>query len=105
MIALYNIIVTTNNAFPAPSVIIYDNACNLHSYCLNREPAFFKQSWMVVDRFHWPNHTGTFNTLTDLEYADYEILHMQVVALGTSLMPTHSFTTSTRSWWNKQMQI
>ena len=46
--------------FPAPSVIIYDNACNLHSYCLNREPVFFKQSLMLVDRFHWPNHTGRF---------------------------------------------
>ena len=25
----------------APCVIIYDNACKLHQYCLNREPNFF----------------------------------------------------------------
>ena len=42
----------------APSTIMYDNACNLHNYCLNREPQFFKKSWFVVDRFHWRNHTG-----------------------------------------------
>lgn len=61
--------IITNNTIPAPSVVIYDNACNLHSYCLNREPAFFKQSWMVVDRFHWPNDTGRFNImLADPEY-------------------------------------
>ena len=42
----------------APSVIIYDNGCNLHQYILNREPVHFKSSWLLVDRFHWPNHTG-----------------------------------------------
>ena len=42
----------------APQVIIYDNGCNLHNYCLNREPLFFKNSWFLVDRFHWPNHSG-----------------------------------------------
>lgn len=42
----------------APEVVIYDNGCNLHSYCLNREPDHFKFTWFVVDRFHWPNHTG-----------------------------------------------
>lgn len=43
-----------------PEVIIYDNGCNLHNYCLNREPVFFKLSWFLVDRFHWPNHTGIY---------------------------------------------
>ena len=42
----------------APKTIIYDNCCNLHQYCLNREPQFFKESWFVIDRFHWPNHSG-----------------------------------------------
>ena len=44
----------------APDLVIYDNGCNLHNYCLNREPVFFKQTWFVVDRFHWPNHVGEF---------------------------------------------
>lgn len=42
----------------APENIIYDNSCNLHQYALNREPDTFKLSWFLVDRFHWPNHTG-----------------------------------------------
>lgn len=42
----------------APSTIVYDNSCNLHNYCLNREPKFFKLTWFLIDRFHWPNHCG-----------------------------------------------
>lgn len=42
----------------APEVVIYDNGCNLHSYSLNREPDHFTSTWFVIDRFHWPNHTG-----------------------------------------------
>lgn len=42
----------------APSTVIYDNACNLHNYSLNREPLFFKDTWFLVDRFHWRNHKG-----------------------------------------------
>lgn len=59
------IIIMIGDAFniPAPSVVIYDNACNLHNYCLNREPAFYKMTWMVVDRLHWPNHTGVYINL------------------------------------------
>lgn len=47
-----------HNILSGPKVIIYDNACNLHSYCLNREPTFFKNTWFLVDRFHWRNHKG-----------------------------------------------
>lgn len=42
----------------APERVIYDNACHLLSYCLNRDPAFFKDTQFLVDRFHWRNHTG-----------------------------------------------
>ena len=42
----------------APKVIIYDNACKLHQYCLNREPAFFSRTQFSVDRFHWKGHVG-----------------------------------------------
>ena len=45
--------------FPAPpETIIYDNACKLHQYCLNREPAFFRNTKFLVDRFHWKGHIG-----------------------------------------------
>lgn len=42
----------------APKVVIYDNACNLHDYALNRDPGFFKNTKFFVDRFHWFNHKG-----------------------------------------------
>ena len=34
------------------------NACQLHKYCLNREPLFFKNTVFYVDRFHWNCHIG-----------------------------------------------
>jgi hypothetical protein len=40
----------------APELIIYDNACNFHVYCMLREPLFFSETRILVDRFHWPNH-------------------------------------------------
>ncbi|XP_041958817.1 uncharacterized protein LOC121718060 isoform X2 [Alosa sapidissima] len=39
-----------------PKVVIYDNSCNLHQYCLNRDPLSFKKTWFLVDRLHWKNH-------------------------------------------------
>ena len=40
-----------------PKTIIYDNACNLHSYFLNREPVSIRSTRFVVDGLHWKNHT------------------------------------------------
>ena len=45
----------------APETIVYDNCCNLHNYCLNREPEFFRNSQFLIDRFHWSNHIGSYN--------------------------------------------
>ena len=36
-------------SIPAPSIVVYDNACNLHQFCLNREPDFFKETRFLVD--------------------------------------------------------
>ena len=47
------------NFLLAPSVIVYDNACNLHTYCLNRHPTYFRNTRFLVDRLHWRDHTGT----------------------------------------------
>lgn len=45
--------------FPkAPKVIVYDFACALEEYCLNRAPEFFKDTLFVVDNFHWRNHVS-----------------------------------------------
>ncbi|XP_052683945.1 uncharacterized protein LOC128168947 [Crassostrea angulata] len=40
----------------APSVVIYDNACNLHAYFLNRDPLFVQNTTFAVDNLHWRNH-------------------------------------------------
>lgn len=44
--------------FTAPKMVIYDNACSLHNYALNRDPIFFKDTEFYIDRLHWANHTG-----------------------------------------------
>ena len=40
----------------APKVVVYDFACALQHYCMNRQPAHFKDTMILVDRFHWFNH-------------------------------------------------
>jgi hypothetical protein len=40
----------------APSVVVYDFACALQDYCLNRCPAFFQDTTFLVDKFHWSGH-------------------------------------------------
>ena len=42
----------------APRVVIYDNACNLHAFFLNREPRFVRKTRIMSDRFHSGNHTA-----------------------------------------------
>lgn len=42
----------------APDVVVYDNSCHGHVYCLNREPAWAARTQFVVDKAHWKGHTG-----------------------------------------------
>ena len=39
-----------------PKQIVMDNACNLHSYILNREPEYFKDVQFYVDQAHFRGH-------------------------------------------------
>lgn len=39
-----------------PKVVVYDFACALEEYCMNRDPIWFRDTKFVVDRFHWRNH-------------------------------------------------
>ncbi|XP_041950489.1 uncharacterized protein LOC121711194 [Alosa sapidissima] len=41
-----------------PEVVIYDNACQLHTYAIRRDPQFFNKTWFLVNRLHWRNHSG-----------------------------------------------
>ena len=36
--------------------IFYDNCCNLHQYCLNREPGRFSETIFLIDRLHYQDH-------------------------------------------------
>lgn len=42
----------------APSVVIYDFACQLAPYCRNREPEFFKDTLFVIDEMHAKGHSN-----------------------------------------------
>ena len=56
-----------------PWVIVYDNACRLHVYCLNREPQRFQGSKFLVDRFHWKGHVGCCSAYSLDTYGDPQL--------------------------------
>ncbi|XP_063427966.1 uncharacterized protein LOC134711349 isoform X2 [Mytilus trossulus] len=70
----------------APKLIIYDNACNLHQYCLNRDPVFFQHSWFLVDRFHWCNHVGCHIGYNLDNYLQYKWINSQVAEQRNSTL-------------------
>ena len=52
------------NRFPngCPPYVVYDNACHLLMYCMQREPSWFWACRFVVDKFHEPNHVQSCST-------------------------------------------
>jgi hypothetical protein len=68
-----------------PKTIIYDNACNLSEYCMNRAPHLFMNSKFLVDAFHYGGHTNcsySFNSgLHKSLYGISSVLHEQKNAL------------------------
>ena len=40
----------------ACTIIVYDNACKLLQYMLNREPEFVKKCRLLVDAMHYLEH-------------------------------------------------
>jgi hypothetical protein len=48
----------TTHLRKAPKYVVYDFACSLMEYCLNRAPNFFRHTLFLVDVFHWVNHTA-----------------------------------------------
>jgi hypothetical protein len=42
----------------APRFVVYDFACALSEYCLNRAPQFFRDTTFLIDRFHIGNHSA-----------------------------------------------
>jgi hypothetical protein len=41
-----------------PRVIVYDNACGLATYAMQREPVLFRDTLFCCDPLHWLDHTA-----------------------------------------------
>ncbi|XP_062341606.1 uncharacterized protein LOC134039632 [Osmerus eperlanus] len=69
-----------------PKIVIYDNACQLQTYCLRRDPGFFRETWFLVDRLHWRNHSGC-NIGYNLDsYPQFQKINSQVAEQNNSLL-------------------
>lgn len=62
----------------APKVVVYDFACALQDYCLNRQPEHFRDTTFLVDRFHWFNHVSCARSYSLSSYLQYAYLNSQV---------------------------
>ena len=77
--------------------VIFDYACGLHQYILNREPAQFETVRFLVDGSHWNGHTGCSDGYNFNQYKPYtskdncensqnrEQMHSTLSKLGKSL--------------------
>lgn len=54
----------------APKIVIYDFACSLMDYCLNRAPGYFKHTLFFVDKFHWVNHVSCARSFNIREHSE-----------------------------------
>jgi hypothetical protein len=68
----------------APRVVVYDFACSLQDYCLNRQPEHFKHTSFLIDRFHWFNHATCARSYNLSLYPEYDDLNTQVAEQGNS---------------------
>ena len=68
-----------------PKTIIYDNACNLHSYFLNRDPVSIRSTRFVVDGLHWKNHTCS-PAYNSKQYPNLMSVNTQVVEKTNSTL-------------------
>jgi hypothetical protein len=68
----------------APQTVIYDNACNLAEYALNRCPPHFKDTKFFVDRFHWDNHTACSEGYNIGLYPQFSSVNTEVVEQANS---------------------
>lgn len=59
---------------------------NLHSYSLNRDPVFFKNSQFLVDRLHWRDHTGCSEAYNLSRYPQWDRLNSQTAEQANSCL-------------------
>jgi hypothetical protein len=68
----------------APKLIIYDFACALEEYFLNRAPAFVKYTRFLIDRLHFFNHTTCADGYCLSAYEQYNYINSQIAEQGNS---------------------
>lgn len=61
----------------APDVIVYDFACALEEYFLNRSPAYVKNTRFFVDRMHFKNHVACGPGYDMSRYPQYDGINSQ----------------------------
>lgn len=66
----------------AKRVVVYDNACKVLEYCLNREPTFFKDAVFLLDRLHAKTHVGC----TSGKWLSYIYISLDVTCVSILLL-------------------
>lgn len=69
-----------------PRLIVYDFACALHEFALNRCPYLFSNTTFAVDRFHWCNHKSCAISYSLNTYARYSHINSQAVEQINSVL-------------------
>ena len=63
---LYEVLATRFRVLPA--IVIYDNACNVCAYAMNRNPSLFRDTQFLSDALHFPAHTNCAPTFDSARY-------------------------------------
>ena len=62
----------------APSLVVYDNACNLQRFALFREHEFFKNTHFVLDKLHFYAHARCSSVYNPYKFRELDALNTQV---------------------------
>jgi len=72
--------------FPiGPELVVYDNACHLNNYALNRDPKRYSATRFRIDRMHTKNHTTCSNGYALREFDE---INSQMVEQNNSRLAT-----------------
>ena len=97
----------------APRSIIYDNACNLLQYVLNREPEFFKNTRFAVDAMHYREHkhcgpdfdSSLYAAITNSPLAEQKNSVLRQLENVASYMSQTTFMYFMRHWLHRMQRI
>lgn len=92
-----------------PSMVVYDNCCNLMQYILNREPAAFKSTEFLVDAMHYTEHkhcgldfdSSKYAAVTNSPLAEQKNYVMRQLDHSASFMNQDTFMFFVRHWLHR----